>query len=261
MSNITTVANTTAPDWPVEVVDGFSLMNRWLLYTSLLLVPAQFISGIGGTGLTNTGFLAFNYYQQLKWYWATKARTLHALSLLPAHFNLIYAITYLGGISSGNFVSATILGFGSAGAIILNTISAWESYKTNLPEGYGVYRFFFFGWRTLSPQWRKFFLVWQIFDSMVAACTTLTALSMSYQIAAKVDDEKWWISYLKYPAIILGPVIMMLGVWPLIMWTELIVQRNNIVSPTDWLSVWLFIAQCGSMLIPSIRPIWKAISK
>lgn len=253
------MANNTVAAIAVEVVDGFSVTNRWLLYTSLMLTPAQLMSGIGSNSPTNLGFLAFNYYTQIVWYRAAKARTFHALSLLPVHFNLIYSITYLGGISSGNVVMGGFLGFGTAGVILLNTITAWESYKTNLPEGYGTYKFFFFGWRTLNRNWRKFFLVWQIFDSIVAAGAVLTAITKSFQIALDDEGKDEKISWFKYPAIPLGAIVMLTGTWPLIMWTELIIQRNHIESETDMLSVYMFIAQVGTLLLPSCIPIVKLI--
>lgn len=47
---------------------------------------------------------------------------------------------------------------------------------------------------------------------------------------------------------------MLLFCWPLILWTELIVQRNRIESETDMIAVWLFVAQCVAMLAPSCMP-------
>jgi hypothetical protein len=78
-----------------QVVQGFSLTNRWLLYASMMLAPAQFSSGVGLSIPTSPGFLAYNCYTQIQWYHAVKARELHALSLLPVHFIIVYAISYL----------------------------------------------------------------------------------------------------------------------------------------------------------------------
>lgn len=58
-----------------------------------------------------------------------------------------------------------------------------------------------------------------------------------------------------YPAIPLGAILMLIFAWPLILWVELIVQRNHIVSETDMVAVWLFVAQVGTMLIPS----WSSV--
>jgi hypothetical protein len=153
----------------VEVVAGFSVTNRLLLYASLLLTPGQAMSGIGSNLPTNIGFLAYNWYNQYVWYSAIKDHELHALSLLPVHFNLIYTITYLGGVTSGNIFMGLILGFGTAALMIFNTVAAWTSWATNMTEGYNVYQFFFFGWRTLTPGWHKFFLLWQIGDILAVA--------------------------------------------------------------------------------------------
>jgi hypothetical protein len=48
-----------------------------------------------------------------------------------------------------------------------------------------------------------------------------------------------------------GAAAALLVGWPLILWTELIVARNKIESDTDMISVWLFIAQAGAMLMPA----------
>lgn len=238
----------------VQVVAGFSLTNRWLLYTSLMLTPAQFITGIGSNCPSNLGFLAYNWYTQIQWLQAVQAKELHALSMLPVYFNFIYALTYLGGITSGNIVMAVLLGLGSAGVMVLNTVSAWISWATNQEEGFGVYQFFFFGWRTLDPGWHKFFLLWQICDSIGAFVFLIAAIAISIMALTWEDDEELpW--YLRYPAIPVGAVAMLLFFgWPLIMWTELIVARNNIESETDMIAVWLFIAQVATMLIPSFSP-------
>jgi hypothetical protein len=235
----------------VEVISGFSLTNRLLLYASFMLAPAQFISGLGNHCPSNVGFLAYNWYTQISWYRAIKAKQLHALSLLPVHFNFIFVMTYLGGVTSGNIVMGLFLGFGTAGVIVLNTVAAWTSWATNQQEGFGVYQFFFFGWRTLSPGWHTLILLWQIGDSTLALSCLITAIGIPIAVATRDDDEElpWYLR--KYPAIPIGAVVMLLLGWPLILWTELIVARNHIESATDMIAVWLFVAQVGALLIPS----------
>jgi len=238
----------------VQIVQGFSKTNRWLLYASMMLSPAQFVSGLDSNCPSNLGFLAYNWYTQISWYYSIKGKQLHALSLLPVHFNLICVITYLGGITSGNIFMGLLLGFGTGGVIVLNTVAAWTSWATNMPEGYGVYQFFFFGWRTLSPGWHKFFLLWQIADSVTALTCLIAAIAgaiyASTDYHEESDDGKmpWW---MRYPAIPLGTIVILICFWPLILWTELIVARNHVESATDWVAVWLFVAQVGAMLIPS----------
>ncbi|EFY85087.1 hypothetical protein J3459_011207 [Metarhizium acridum] len=256
---------------PNQVVDGFSLTNRWLLYTSFMLSPAQFISGIGSNCPSNIGFLAYNWYTQLQWYKAVRGNELHALSLLPVHFNLIYVVTYLGGVTSNNIFMAMVLGMGTAGVIVLNTVSAWVSWATNQPDGFNEYQFFFFGWRTLTEGWHRFILVWQISDSIFALVSVFaaiyTAIRMVYldevDYSSKIipwrGDLSSGISSYKYPDILIGSAVIMFGGWPLILWTELIVQRNHIESDTDMVAVWLFIAQAVAMIVPSCGNIWELI--
>ena len=236
-----------------QVVEGFSLTNRWLLYTSMMLAPAQFAGGIGNNLPTNVGFLAYNWYTQIQWYQAVKAKELHALSLLPVHFNCVYAITYLGGISSGNIFLSALLALGSVGVLILNTISSWISWKTNQPEGYGEYQFFFFGWRTLSHGWHIFTLLWQIGDTLFVLNTAILAFYLVAVAGIGKEDIGRIPWYLRTwgGAIPLGAICMLILVWPLILWVELIVQRNHIESETDMIAVWLFVAQVGAMFIPS----------
>lgn len=236
----------------LQYVEGFSLTNRWLLYTSLMLSPAQFVSGLGSNCPSNIGFLAYNWYNQVIWYRAAREKTLHALSLLPAHFNLIYTMTYLGGVSSGNLIFAILLGLGTAGVMILNTVTAWIAWADLQREGYGVYQFFFFGWRVLDDRWHKFFLAWQIFDTLGAVGTVIAALYVAVASALYTmegDGEVEW--FWRYPMIPLGAVCVLITAWPLIMWTELIYSRNNIESPTDKVAVVLFIVQAVTMLVPT----------
>jgi len=138
-----------------------------------------------------------------------------------------------------------MLGFATAGLIILNCAAAWTSWATNLPEGYGVYHFFFFGWRTLSPGWRTFFLLWQIVDTILALTAIIFAIALP--IIHPEPDLPWWS---RYPAIIWGPPAALFFAWPIVLWTELIISRNHIKSETDMIAVYLFIAQVVTMLIP-----------
>lgn len=241
------------------VVAGFSKLNRWLLYTSLMLAPAQYVSGLGSNCPSNIGFLAYNWYTQIQWYQAVQARQLHALSLLLPHFNLIYAITYLGGVTSGNVYMGALLGLGTMGVLGLNTAAAWISWKTNQIEGFGIFHFFFFGWRTLTPNWHKFFLCWQIFDTLTAVGCGITSLVTAISVAAGQEEEPPW--YMKYVLIPVGSAIVLFGAWPLILWTELIVNRNQIESATDWTAVYLFIAQVGAMLVPSCSGCWGRVKQ
>lgn len=225
-----------------------------------MLAPAQFTSGLNNNMPTNIGFLGYNCYTQVQWYRAVKAKQLHALSLLPVHFNFLYAITYIGGVTSGNIYMGLALGLGTAGVAVLNCISAWTSWAINQPEGYGVYQFFFFGWRTLTPSWHTFILLWQIGDSILALNCIISSLYLSISTPLKSADggkKPWYLT--TYPMIFVGAAGIMLCGWPLVLWTELIVARNHIKSETDWIAVWLFIAQVGAMLIPSRLPKWASI--
>ena len=236
-----------------EVIPGFSLVNRWLLYTSVMLTPAQAIAGIGSNCPTNIGFLVYNWYSQYAWYSAARNKELHALSLLPVHLNIIYAFTYLGGITSGNIVMGVLLGLGTAGLLVLNTTSAWISWATNLPEGYGQYQFFFFGWRTLTPSWRKFILVWQIADTSLALGSIMFALGVAIVLPVQERDIRLPRELNRYFAIFWGSAVALLFTWPLILWAELIVSRNHIESQTDMIAVWLFVAQVGTLVMPDIE--------
>lgn len=235
----------------VQIVPGFSLTNRLILYASLILSPAQFVSGRGNHCPSNIGFLVYNWYTQIAWYKAvTSGNDIHALSVILPHFNMIYIVTYLGGISSGNRVVGVPLGLGTAGVMILNTVSAWQAWAVHQPQGYGVYQFFFFGWRTIDEDWHKyFFLMWQIFDSITAFFSVIGAILFAILISREEKEKKvkW---YSRYIAIPVGSIYVLLGAWPLIMWTELIIQRNQLVSETDMTAVWLFVAQVVTMLLP-----------
>jgi len=164
----------------------------------------------------------------------------------------MYSISYLGGITSGNIFMGLFLGFGTAGVIVLNNVSAWTSWAVDQPDGFGVYEFFFFGWRTLNPSWHKFFFVWQLSDSIEALTMITIAISVAIAVTMLPPEEfkewsQWWV---RYPFIPAGAVVMLVLAWPLILWVELIVARNHIESATDYIAVWLFVAQVVAMLIP-----------
>ncbi|KAF9053224.1 hypothetical protein BJ165DRAFT_1340044 [Panaeolus papilionaceus] len=234
------------------VIPGFSLTNRWLLYTSLMLTPAQAAAGVGSHIPFNLGFLAYNIYQQYLWFMAAKTKQLHALSLLTAYLNMINALTYLGGIPAGNYVLGICNGLVVAALIMMNTITAWISWKECLSEGDGLYRFFFFGWRTLSKGWRNFFLLWQIGDTF-AALGAMVYIPALVQMGIKDesdDDDDMPSGYVACSMIFVGPPLVMVAVgWPLIMWIELIVSKNHISSETDMISVYLFIAQVALLIL------------
>ena len=234
-----------------QTVQGFSLTNRWLLYASIMLSPAQFVSGLKSNFPGNFGFLAYNWYTQISWYQAVKANQLGPLSLLPVHFNTIYSISYLGGVSSGNMVFGVLLGLGTAGVMCVNNAAAWESWKSCQPDGFGLYEFYFYGWRTLTPAWHKFIMVWNISDTFELVTFAVIAIVLAIFVAAlddEIDDYATW--FMRYLAIPVGAVAMLLISWPLIMWVELIYARNHIQSDTDMIAVWLFVAQVILMLIP-----------
>ena len=231
----------------VQVVPGFSVVNRWLLYTSFMLAPAQFVSGIGSHLPTNLGFLAYNLYTQIQWYRAIQSHQLHALSMVVTHFNLIYTFTYLGGVTSGNLIMAIILSLGTGAVLVLNAVSAWTSWVTLLPEGFKTYQFFFFGWRILDGRWHKFFLLWQIVDSLLSLSSVISGIAIACYFA-DMKAGRW---YQHYPVIPIGAALVMLFGWPTVLWTELIIGRNHIESDTDMVAVGLFIAQVGTLLMPN----------
>jgi hypothetical protein len=125
----------------------------------------------------------------------------------------MFSISYLGGITAGNIPMAVLLGLGTGGVIILNNIAAWTAWASNQPQGYGEYKFFFYGWRTLTPGWHKFILVWQISDSIEAATCVLIAITLAIYSATffkeQFDEDQvpWW---LRYPAIPLGAIAMLI---------------------------------------------------
>ncbi|KAJ2902053.1 hypothetical protein MKZ38_001089 [Zalerion maritima] len=240
---------------PVQIAEGFSLTNRWLLYTSFMLSPAQFLSGLGSDCPSNLGFLAYNWYSQIVWYQAIKAKQMHALSLMTPYFNLIYAISFLGGITSGNIVFGGLLCLGTAGVLLLNTVSAWTSWATNQPEGIGEYQFFFFGWQTLSTGWHSFFLLWQIFDTINALFFLSVGIGVAVlqkPIKEKVEKDFDGLYLVRWLYVPFGGAVMLFFFWPFIMWTELTASRNHIESHTDFIAVGLFGAQVVALFIPSL---------
>jgi len=251
--NATTNATMSNSTMIYQTVQGFSLTNRWLLYASIMLSPAQFVSGLGSKYFPgNFGFLAYNWYTQISWYQAVKAKQLGPLSLLPVHFNTIYSISYLGGVSSGNKYLGLLLGISTAGVMCVNNAAAWVSWISNQPEGFGQYQFYFLGWRILSPGWHKFIMVWNIYDTILLVAFVVFSIVLCVGVA-RIGDElddiwtQWFITYLAIP---LGAVCVLSFIWPLIMWVELIFARNHIQSDTDMVAVWLFVAQVILMLIP-----------
>ena len=246
----------------IQVLAGFSLTNRCILYASAVLSVPQAIAGLESHIPINIGFLAYNWYNQIQWYRAIKADQLHALCLLLPHLNLTFSITYLGGTTAANFPTAALLVVGTSGVIALNTVAACISWETNQREGFGVYQFFYFGWRTLDPHWHKFFLLWQIWDSI----WVLSILTLEVVVIIAMGMGMWerfyvppaW--YEKYIAIAGEVASSLFWIGPLILWIELIVARNHIESATDWIAVWLFVAQVGALLIP-LEPVLLKCSR
>ncbi|KAF5330606.1 hypothetical protein D9619_005194 [Psilocybe cf. subviscida] len=243
------------------VMPGFSLTNRLLLYANIITVPAAALGGLGTHLPINAGFLGYTIYQQYIFYVATKHKQLHALCMLPQYLNTLYAFTYAAGISAGNHWLSVITCLGTIAALIINNITTWTAYLTDLPEGYGVYRFYFFGWRTLSPNWRTLFLLWAVFDSFA----TFDYIALSVYVAGvtpvaskevKNDDTfKWWSD----TSLVWGSVVGLVMFWPVVLWTELIVKENHIVSETDMISFYLFIVQIALLAIPSVYSLLRRL--
>ncbi|KAL2151994.1 hypothetical protein VTH82DRAFT_5178 [Thermothelomyces myriococcoides] len=239
----------------VRIAPGFSVTNRWLLYTSYCLAPAQFASGLGSNSPSNIGFLAYNWYTQIQWYQLMSGDgKVHAISLILPHFNLLYTYSYLGGVSSGNVWLSIFLAAGTAGVMLLNTAASWKAWAVHQSPGYGNYKFFFFGWRTLTEGWhRGLFLPWQIFDTLVALVCVFLAFHLGVESVRNFRDKPEGPPWLyRIPFIFVGAIVMLFFGWPLVLWTELIISRNKLVSETDMIAVWLFIAQVAAMLLPSL---------
>ena len=179
--------------------------------------------------------------------------------MVPTHLNMTLALGYLGGVTSGNLPMGIFLGLGTAGVMVLNCVTAWMSWATNQREGYGVFQFFFFGWRTLSPGWHKFLLAWQIGDSVFALVFLGLAISVPV-IVSKIDKENHYSMrasayFSTVVAIPAGAAGMLVLGFPLILWVELIVARNHIESETEMVSIWIFVAQVVAMLIPKVASV------
>jgi hypothetical protein len=230
------------------VAQGFSRTNRWLIYTSMMLSPAQFLAGVGSQVPFGLGFLGYNLWTQVLWYRAIRAKQLHALSLSTPAFSFFFCVTYCAGLPSGNPIISVINTLGTIALLILNDVSVWTSWVTNMPEGFGEYRFFFFGWRTLGPGWHRFFQAGQVFSSIEILVIIFGALSFMQPVNSREDAAERLTK--RYSMILVGAAGTLIAIWPLIMWTELIVAHNHIESATDYISVWLFIAQVVAMLIP-----------
>ncbi|EGS20305.1 uncharacterized protein CTHT_0021310 [Thermochaetoides thermophila DSM 1495] len=73
-----------------------------------MLAPAQYIAGVGTSDISNLGFLAYNIHMQYMWYRdiinPSAPENVGPLCLLIPHFNVIYAISYVGGVSSRNHI-------------------------------------------------------------------------------------------------------------------------------------------------------------
>lgn len=224
-------------------------------------MPAAALGGLGTHIPINAGFLGYTCYQQYLFYVAAKHKQLHALCMLPQYLNTIYPFVYLAGISAGNGLLSFLLCIGTLAALIINNITTWTIYWRDLPEGYGIYRFFFFGWRTLSPKWRTLFHLWAISDTIF----TLLFIGLSIYVAAVVpaasesakddDDIRWW----NDTSLVWGSVLCTVVFWPLVLWVELIVKENHIVSETDMIAVYLFVAQIALLVIPSIYSILRRL--
>lgn len=236
---------------PVVVLAGFSLLNRVLLYASMFTAPASFIHGLGSNEPINAGFLTYTVYQQYLFCVASKHKQLHALSMLPPYLNTIYAITYFGGLSTENSVLSFVMCIGTIAALIINNITTWMAFLMNITEGYGVYRFWFLGWRTLSHQWHTFFLMWAMFDSFATVAyigVSIYLATVALKWSKDAGDDKQFRRW-EDRSLLSGSVIVFCL---FAAWTELIVYSNHIVSATDWVSVHLFILQIVLTAFPSI---------
>lgn len=238
----------------IQVVNGFSELNRALMYLSAILAPAQAMAGIGHSGISSLGFLAYNYYTQIVWYRAARDGSLSALALVAVHANTTLAIAYLGGIFSANRTMAALLSLGAMGVLWLNNATAWVSWKTGQEAGFDEWQFFFFGWRKLTYGWHMFLMVWQISNSLESFALSVVIASIAiWMIAGKKDEVKkkfqWWH---RFPAVLVGGAMMTFVVFPYIIWIELIIRRNHIESETDWAAVYVFIGQVALLFLPDL---------
>ncbi|CAO2651392.1 Nn.00g039620.m01.CDS01 [Neocucurbitaria sp. VM-36] len=245
----------------IPVVQGFSQLNRALMYTSALLAPAQALSSINQTGLSNLGFLAYNYYTQITWYRAASNRQLSSLALVAVHANTTLAFAYLGGVFAGNRAMAVLLALGAMGVLWLNNATAWISWKTGQTQGYGEWEFFFFGWRTLNKNWHKFIMVWQISNSLETVMLSIVCVFLAGRAVLRSREKsrkvfKWWH---RIPAVPVGGAVMVFVLAPYIAWIEMIVRRNRVESETDWVAVYVFIGQVALMLLPDFGQCWRVM--
>lgn len=103
--------------------------------------------------------------------------------------------------------------------------------------------------------WRVFFLLWEISNTIQIAIVVLWLVLIALSTPAswtkeETEDSGW--KWIRATAIFWGAVLALLLTWPFILWTELVVRKNNIVSETDPVSVYLFAAQVGTMVLPSL---------
>jgi hypothetical protein len=249
------------------ILPGFSLANRWIFYTSTMLAPAQALAGFGSNWPSNIGFLAYNIYQQYLWYNGIKTNRLHALSLIPVYLNMMLPITYAGGVPAGNRLMVALLCVATIGLTVPSTLTAWVSWRTNLPEGDGEYQFPFFGSRTLNKGWRMLFLVWGICNTLSSLGMIISVVWLSFWLMVwfkKPEEDEGlfgWVKkkifLLRATAICWGAVGILILVWPFIYWMESIVKWNRIVSDTDMISVYLFVAQVVVMIVPTVFHIFR----
>ncbi|TEB28326.1 hypothetical protein FA13DRAFT_1690742 [Coprinellus micaceus] len=244
-----------------RVISGFSQVNRYIFYASLMLCPAQALSGVDTRWPSNIGFLAYNAYQQYLWYRGVKAHDLHALSLVPIHQNMVSTITYAGGIPAGDNLVVTVQCLGVIALITSSTYTMWLSWMTNLQEGYGVYKFSLLGERTLSESWRYFNCLWGIWNTMEATFMICSAIWLSIRLIRTRKDpniEHRGGCFERMLKVLWGALCIVILVGPFVYWMERIVKLNNIVSETDTISIYLFAAQVSIMVIGSVHEICKS---
>lgn len=108
-----------------------------------MLTSAQYIGGLGNNIPANFDFFVYNWYIQIQWYHAVNVKAIRSFFLINP-FNFMYVFSYAGGISSGNIFMSILLGLGTVGVLLLNTIAVWMSWATKQPEGFGEYQFLLF---------------------------------------------------------------------------------------------------------------------
>ena len=297
-------------DMTIETIEGFSFVNRVLLYVSTVLAPAQYVAGVGSNCLSNLGFLGYNMYQQWMWYKVVSSRDnadyVGALYLLLPYFNMIFAISYVAGVSTRHWFLAFLLWGGTTFMIVVNTIATWKAYEY-MKDGYGVYDFCFFGCRELNIDWHNyFFRIWTISGTAMCVVSVIWTIAMAVLAVKKNSDVNKFIRALGWNkfklvivAIFLGSFFMTIGfwpiflylyrhlkkdphysgfrnalahklekkgwetiawlcsvpflsvgIWPMVLWTESVMRRNDIYSPTDKIAIILFAFQIAALLMP-----------